>query len=139
MHAIDNPKNDGRRRITIVSKGDFQFSYFCGPGHGGQAKDKVHSGVQIFHADSGATARASDSRSLEQNKRSAFGRLLKTPKMKFFIARRLHEIQNDETIEESVARDMQPSNLRFEVKDADGRWVEVTDEYFNSKEAQNVR
>lgn len=122
-----------RERVTILSKKDLEFSYFCGSGAGGQARNKVASGVQIFHAESGATARACDSRSQDQNKQSAFDRLLKTPQMKFWMAKKLFEIKQGETIERAVEQDMANHNLKYEIKDEQGRWVEVSASYFDGK------
>lgn len=131
-----NVKEDNRERITILSKKDLEFSYFCGSGAGGQARNKVHSGCMIRHPESGAMGRASDSRSLEQNKRSAFTRMVATAQMKFWIAKKLYEIRQQETMEESVEKEMVPKNLLFEVRGEDGRWVEKPSEYFESMQAR---
>jgi protein subunit release factor B len=136
MHQIQQTTVDKRERITILSVKDLDFSYFCGSGHGGQAKNKVHSGCQIIHRESGAIGRASDSRSLEQNKRSAFERLLKTPQMKFWLARRVHEIKMGESIEEEISHETTSDKLKFEIKNTDGQWQEVPDSYFESDMAK---
>ena len=133
MHTNEQPE---RERVTILSKKDLTFSYFCGSGAGGQARNKVHSGVQIRHEESGATARASDSRSLDQNKKAAFERLLKTPEMKFWIAKKVYEIKQQETIEQTVEKEMVSKNLKYEVKNALGQWEEVNEEYFNGETAK---
>lgn len=125
-----------RQRVTILRKKDLEFSYYCGPGHGGQAKNKVASGVMIRHAESGAIAKAHDSRSQEQNKKHAFERLVATPQMKFWIARKLHEIKNQETIEQTIEKECAPENLKLEVKDENGRWVERDWGYFDSEDAK---
>lgn len=78
--------NEEKRRVTILSKKDLDVSYYCGPGAGGQARNKVASGVQIIHRESGAIGRAHDSRSQADNKKNAFQRLLATPQMKFWLA-----------------------------------------------------
>lgn len=114
---------DERERVTILSQKDLTVSYFCGSGAGGTNRNKVASGVLIQHAESGAQGRASDSRCQIDNKRAAFKRLLQDPKMKFWLAKQLYEIRQGETLEQTVAKDMAPENLRVEVKDADGRWV----------------
>jgi protein subunit release factor B len=121
-----------KEKITLASKKDFEVSYFCGSGPGGQARNKVASGVQIIHKESGAIGRASDSRSQAENKKAAFERLVASPKMKHWLAGKLYEIQQQETLEESVEKDMAPSNLKYEIKDEEGKWIEVTEEYFKS-------
>jgi len=113
-------------RVTILSAKDLEISYFCGSGAGGQARNKVASGVLIRHAESGAMGRASDSRSQHDNKVTAFKRLVADPRMKFWIAKKKHEIQMGETIEESVEKEMAPENLKIEVKNEAGQWVEIT-------------
>ena len=129
-------KTESREKITILSQKDLEISYFCGSGPGGQAKNKVASGVQMKHSESGAIGRASDSRSQHENKKTAFRRLLETPKMKFWLAKRLYEIKAGETIEEEIAKETSPENLRFEIKDEMGKWVEVPSSYFDSDSAK---
>ena len=129
-------KTESREKITILSQKDLEISYFCGSGPGGQAKNKVASGVQMKHSESGAIGRASDSRSQHENKKTAFRRLLETPKMKFWLAKRLYEIKAGETIEEEIDKETSPENLRFEIKDEMGKWVEVPSSYFDSDSAK---
>ena len=125
-----------RERVTILSKKDLDFSYFCGSGAGGQARNKVHSGCQIRHEESGAIGRASDSRSLEQNKQSAFKRLIEDPRMKFWLAKKVYEIRQQETMEETIEKETSAANLKFEVKDAQGRWEQVPESYFETAAAK---
>lgn len=127
---------DDRQRVRILSKKDLDISYFCGSGAGGQARNKVASGVQIIHRETGAIGRASDSRSQEQNKKAAFERLLKTPKMKFWLAARVFEVKQGESLESMIERDMKDENLKFEIKNAEGKWEEVTASYFGTPAAQ---
>lgn len=98
---------ENRQKITIASKKDFEVSYFVGPGKGGQNKQKCHSGCQIKHTESGAIGRNSESRSQDQNKRAAFQRLLKDPKMKFWLAKKIYEVRQQETLEETVEKEIQ--------------------------------
>jgi protein subunit release factor B len=111
-------------RVTILSQKDLKVSYFCGSGAGGTNRNKVASGVLIQHEESGASGRASDSRCQIDNKRSAWDRLLKDPKMKFWLAKQVYAIRQGETLEQTVAKDMDRKNLKIEVKDENGRWVE---------------
>lgn len=124
-----------RQRVTIVSPKDLDVSYFCGHGAGGQARNKVASGVQIIHRHTGAIGRASDTRSQAQNKKLAFERLVKHPRMKFFLAAKVFEVRQGETLEQAVEQDMKPDNLKFEIKDAQGRWEEVSASYFDGPAA----
>lgn len=126
MKTIEKPKEDTRERITLATRKDFDVSYFCGSGKGGQAKNKVASGVQIIHRESGAIGRASDSRSQADNKAEAFRRLLKTPQMRFWLVKKRFEIEQEKTLEQAVAEDMQDKFLKIEVKDENGKWVEAS-------------
>ena len=126
-----------RQRINILSKKDLDISYFCGSGAGGQARNKVASGVLIIHHESGALGRASDSRSQDQNRQSAFNRLMEHPKMKFWLARKLYEIQQQETMEETIAKETAAENLKIEIKDKDGKWIEVSHDYFDTEAAKH--
>lgn len=137
MKTIEPVKQDNREKATILSAKDLQISYFCGSGKGGQARNKVASGVMIRHEESGAMAKASDSRSQDENKQSAFQRLLKTPQMRFWIQKKLYEIKQQETVEESVDRELKSeSHLRYEVKNDSGQWVEVPASHFETAEAK---
>jgi protein subunit release factor B len=137
MKEIQQPKQDSRERVTIASPKDFDVSYFCGSGAGGQARNKVASGVQIIHRETGAIGRASDSRSQAENKASAFKRLLATPKMKFWLAREIYAVKQGERLDETIKRDTQPENLKFEIKDALGKWEEVPESYFEGAAAKS--
>ncbi len=119
-----------KKRINILSKKDVKISYYIGPGSGGQKKQKTATGVQILHPESGAIGRCSETRSQFQNKKRAFLNLCKTPKMKFWLSKKIFEVKTGKTIEEVVDEMMKPENLKFEIK-KDGKWVED-----NGREAQ---
>lgn len=128
--------SEEKQRINLVSKKDLEFSYFCGPGAGGQAKNKIASGCQITHPESGAVGRASDSRSLHDNKRAAFIKMTESPKFKFWLAAKLFEIRQGEKMEEQIERELKtPSNLKYEIK-LNGKWEEIAPEYFDTEEAK---
>jgi protein subunit release factor A len=128
---IDKSKlAETREKVSIATPKDFDVSYFCGSGAGGQARNKVASGVQIIHRETGAIGRASDSRSQADNKAEAFKRLLKTPKMKFWIAAKIYEVRQGETLESTIENDTRPENLKVEIRDPDGKWREATEADF---------
>src|SRR5690349_15723468 len=129
-------ERDNRQKITIASKKDFEVSHFVGSGKGGQNKQKCHSGTQIKHIESGAIGRCSESRSQEQNKKAAFSNLLKDPKWKFWYAKKLYEIEKHETIEETIEKETSPEYLKFEIKNENNKWIEVPNDYFDTREAK---
>jgi protein subunit release factor B len=124
MITIANAPTDTRIKINLVGPKDITWTYICGSGKGGSARNKVHSGAMCFHGESGAQGRATDSRSLEDNKHQAFKRMTTHPKFKFWLARRLHEIESGETLEKEMERAMRPENLKIEVKNEQGQWIE---------------
>lgn len=130
--------NTKPERATILSLKDLDVSYFCGPGAGGQARNKVASGVQMRHEESGATGRASDSRSQHANKVRAFKRLVDHPRMKFWLARKVYEFRRGETLEATIESETQPNKLKYEIKNAAGQWEEVPHEYFDGPAAREV-
>lgn len=127
---------ESKQKITIATRKDFDVSYFCGSGPGGTARNKVASGVQILHRESRAIGRASDSRSQEQNKKNAFMRLLKSAKMKFWLAKKKFEIQQQDTLENYIAKETTPDKMKFEIKNNNGQWIEVTNNYFETEQAK---
>lgn len=132
------PPSDNKQRITVCTAKDFEVSYFCGSGAGGQARNKVHSGVQIKHIESGAIGRASDTRSQHENKRAALDRLTKTPQFKFWLSKKLYEIERGETLESTIEKEMTDENLRFEIKNAVGQWEVVNSAYFDGPAAKET-
>jgi len=133
MHQIEKVKEKTGKRINLVSPKDLEISFCVGSGKGGQAKQRTNSCAVIKHTESGSIGRCSESRSQEENKRAAFLRMTKTPKFKFWLARKLYEINNSEAMEETIDKEVVDKNLKYEIKDENGRWVEVTAEYFNSE------
>jgi protein subunit release factor A len=122
MHTNESAPKDTRERVTILTAKDLDISYFGGSGNGGQNKQKTSSGVQMVHRETGAIGRASDTRCQVTNKKTAFQRLMATPKMKAWIAKKVYAIQQQETMEDAVERMMATQNLKVEVK-RDGKWV----------------
>lgn len=128
--------SEEKEKVTILSLKDLDVSYFCGSGPGGQARNKVASGVQMRHEESGAIGRASDSRSQHDNKISAFNRLLKDPKMIFWLAKKVHEVKLGETLEQTIAKETTDEHMKYEIKNATGQWEEVSADYFNGEAAK---
>jgi protein subunit release factor A len=130
---MGDQKIDNRERITIVSKKDLDISYYVGPGHGGQNKQKTHSGVQIIHKESGAIGRSSESRSQYDNKSKAFKSLFKSAKMQMWLAKKLYEIKNGEKLEAEIEKELaDPSKVKYEIKE-NGKWKELDSSYFNNE------
>jgi len=110
-----------KEKITILTKKDLDISYFVGSGAGGQNKQKNMTGVQLIHKETGAIGRSSETRSREQNKKTAFKRLCETPKMRLWINAKIYEIRMGESMEAKIQREvdkaMSLENLKFEYYD----------------------
>jgi hypothetical protein len=67
--------------FRVTSK-DFEMQTFTVPGHGGGGKDTSRNGVRLVHKASGAVGEGRESRSLTQNRKAAFARLVGSKKFK---------------------------------------------------------
>jgi protein subunit release factor B len=110
--------------LFSVTASDCDWSYYVGPGNGGQKKNKTHSGVICLHRASGAQARCHDGRSQSQNKQAAFRKMAETKEFKAW-----HRIEvakhmgTHRDIEKAVDKAME--QVRTEVQDENGRWMEI--------------
>lgn len=115
--------------LFSLTEKDFEFTYSMGTGPGGQKRNKTASKVRCYHPPSGADGVSDETRSQHQNKKLAFEKMAKSKKfqdwLKIEIARRSGKLIE---IEERVDRAMNPSNIKVEVKDENGRWVDWKDE-----------
>ena len=78
-------KRNMKKLLFSVTKKDFTMQTFRSGGPGGQNQNKVNSGVRLVHKDSGAVGEARDTRYQLQNKKSAFSRLVKSPKFQAWL------------------------------------------------------
>lgn len=114
-----------RKPLVSVTKDDFELQTFRAGGKGGQGQNKRSTGVRLIHKASGARGEARDERSFDQNRKNAFSRLVETKEFKNWLKiETSRALGNEVAIEEQVRRAMNPKNIRTEVKDDNGRWVE---------------
>ena len=96
-----------KRLLFSVTKADFDMQVFRCPGAGGGGKDTSSSGVRLIHRISGAVGEGRETRSVTQNRKAAFLRLIETAKFKNWhraeCARRMGQ-KIEETREEILAR-----------------------------------
>lgn len=110
--------------LTVTLK-DCRVDTFRSGGPGGQKQNKTSSGVRIVHEPSGAVGESREQRSQLQNKKAAFRRMVDDPKFRLWIKMQSgHEAKAQERVRQA----MHPKNIRTEVKDESGKWIEVTDE-----------
>lgn len=113
-----------RELLFSITIADCDVQTFAAGGKGGQHQNKTQSGVRVLHRASGAVGEARDSRSQHQNKRAAFTRMASSPKFQRWARLRGWEILSKQDIEKFVDELMKPENIRVEIKDEHGRWVE---------------
>ena len=115
-----------RNPLFSVTKKDLEIQTFRSGGKGGQHQNKTDSGVRIIHRESGAVGESRSEKSQHQNKKLALKRLVEGNKFKIWLNRKAFEIGKKENMDEMVDREMRPENLKIEVKDEDGKWVDTT-------------
>lgn len=125
-----------RELLFSVTRNDVEFDTFRSGGPGGQNQNKVESGARCRHKASGAVGESRDERSQYTNKQLAFRRMAETKEFKawlrFETARRLgaNVLRFDNakwSLDQVIAAMKDEKNLKFEVRDFAGRWIEVTE------------
>lgn len=111
--------------LFSVTKNDFVITTFRGSGPGGQHRNKTDSSVRIYHKESGAVGISESDRSQHTNKKIALRRLAENQKFKNWCNSKAREIIDNETAEEKINRMMSPENIKLEIKDPEGKWMEV--------------
>jgi peptide chain release factor 1 len=112
--------------LFSVTLDDCDVQTFTVSGAGGQHRDRAQTGVRIVHRKSGATGVGTDTRYQIQNKKKAFGRMVKDPRFQFWLREKRREMETGKTAEERVAEQMEPSFLLVEGK-VDGKWTKLED------------
>lgn len=111
--------------LFSVTGDDCRFDYYRGSGNGGQKKQKTSSACRCTHIASGAVGSSQESRSQTQNRQIAFQRMAETKEFKLW-----HKLECSRRTgllaraEEAADRAMAAENIRVDVKDERGLWVE---------------
>lgn len=114
----------GEEKLLSLKKDDFEVQYFRGSGKGGQKRNKTASACRIIHRDSGAVGECQEHRSQAQNKKTAFNRMASTEKFQQWIKiRAIEAIAGKEAIERKINQQMDPKNIKTEVR-KEGKWIE---------------
>lgn len=112
-----------RELLFTITRKDFKIEAIRGSGHGGQHKNVTNSKCRMTHIASGAVGQSQDERSYHQNERTAFLRLIETPKFKMWhkmeVSRRVGILKD---LVKTVAEQMK--HIQVQVKDAQGRWID---------------
>ncbi len=113
--------SENRKPILSVTLDDCDVQTKRGSGKGGQNRNKRDTAVRIVHRASGAVGESQEERSQLQNKRTAFRRMVATPKFQAWLRIQLGRTSLAEV---EVEKAMWPVNIKTEVQE-DGRWVEA--------------
>jgi peptide chain release factor 1 len=113
-----------RKLLFSLTKKDFETQTFRAGGPGGQYQNKVETAVRIIHPASGAVGESREQRTQLANRKIAFRRLVETPKFKTWHRLKVAEMLMGKTIEQIVNELMDPKNIKIEVKDDKGKWIE---------------
>lgn len=110
--------------LFSVTKNDLEIDWFSGTGCGGQYRNKHQNCCRLRHKDSGAIATGQSQRDRVSNLKEAMNNLVETPAFQAWVKVKTGEVTGEKAeIEEKVEKAMK--HLKFEVKDENGRWVEV--------------
>lgn len=110
-------------RVLSITIKDCIVETFRSGGKGGQNQNKRDTGVRVKHAPSGAVGESREHRTQLENKRAAFGRMARHPRMTFWINSMLTETKY---FPPEITRDMtrRPQDFKIETRQ-DGRWTEL--------------
>lgn len=135
MRAGEIQMNENRELLFSIGPKDFKWDFFRASGKGGQKLNKTSSACRCTHIASGAVGLSSDGRSQWQNRKMAFTRCVNTNKFKNWhkneVNKKLLERSynptnlSDADIEEKIKNDLK--NIKVEVLDENGEWVEEID------------
>ena len=138
-------KKEDKKRILLFSiqHNDFELQFFRASGPGGQQKNKVETACRIIHKASGAVAYATEHKSQSQNREAAFHRLVNSKEFKSWhkleVSRRLFNYQSiEDMLNKLVDKAMDPANIKLEVQDGKGRWIEINHEDLLKEDLENI-
>jgi protein subunit release factor A len=116
-----------KEKLFTLTKKDFTIQTFRSGGKGGQHQNKTDSGVRIIHNDSGARGECRNHREQSRNKKVAMQRLSNSKEFRIWINRKAQEVIEGKRLEDKVEEQMNPENLKIEVKGKGGRWEKGID------------
>lgn len=114
-----------KKPVFSVTKKDFELTWFSGKGGGGQHRNKHKNCCRLKHKDTGIIKTGQSFKERPRNQEEALNAIAADPRFKSFCLLKLQEIEKGISIEEEVDKMMSPENIRTEVKDDKGNWVEL--------------
>jgi protein subunit release factor B len=110
-----------KHKVLSVTIHDCEVQTFRSGGKGGQNQNKRDTGVRVIHRPSGAVGESREQRSQLQNKRSAFLKMVNSPKFRLWIRM---STGKSALIDSQLEKDMAEENIRTEYR-LNGRWTET--------------
>lgn len=115
--------------LFSVTKKDLEIQTFRAGGKGGQKQNKTSSGARVIHRESGAVGESREQRSQSQNIKTAFIRMSKTKEFLSWLKVKVAKVSGKmDDIIEIVNKEMSVENLKVEVHDDNGNWIEYSDQ-----------
>jgi protein subunit release factor B len=119
-----------KKKLFSVSKesGDFIVQATKGSGAGGQNRNKRETACRVIHPVSGAVGFCQEERYFDINRRRAFLRCVESPVFQKWLKVKTAEAMGklkdiDQKVDRAIAQ------VKIEVKDTQGRWVEAGPDY----------
>jgi len=104
--------------LFTVTKKDLRVDFFRCGGKGGQNVNKRDTGCRITHQESGAVGESREERSQDQNKRTAFRRMVESKRFQTWVKIRAAVMdQGYRDLEAKLDDMMQEKNLKIETYD----------------------
>ena len=112
--------------LFSLTRADFDFTYFCAGGPGGQKQNKTASACRVKHEPSGAVAESRVHREQLQNKRAAWKKCVELPVFQLWLKRKIARdnlsAQERKAQDEKIKRDLASDRVQTEFR-VDGEWV----------------
>ena len=112
------------KTVFKLTKKDFEVTWFSGTGPGGQSRNKNAKCCRIKHIATGIIKTGQSHKERKSNQKEAFEAIAKDPRFLSWVNLRLSEIEKGKTIEEEVDEMMKEENLKIEVKNKEGKWID---------------
>jgi protein subunit release factor B len=114
-----------RELMFSVTIKDCDVQEFRAGGNGGQKQNKTSTGQRVIHRASGARGESREFATQLANKRAAFRRMAESKEFKLWHQRECARITGEQAkVEAQLEQWMKPHNIKVEIKDEEGRWVE---------------
>lgn len=115
-----------KQKLFSVSIHDCRVEYLASTGGaGGQNKNRRHTAVRITHPPSGAVGYSADENNQLRNKRDAFRRMAESDQYQAWARLKAAELVHGKSLDQLVDEAMTPEKIRVEVRDEEGRWVQI--------------